>query len=49
MPSIWKEFVIEGGNHSGFGSYGHQKGDGISTITKEEQWEITVKQIVEFF
>ena len=32
------EFVsIAGGNHGGFGSYGHQKGDGEATISNEDQ------------
>jgi pimeloyl-ACP methyl ester carboxylesterase len=29
---------INGGNHSQFGSYGLQPGDGKATITAEEQW-----------
>lgn len=29
---------IEGGNHSQFGSYGLQPGDGQATISPEEQW-----------
>lgn len=43
-----KELVIEGGIHSFFGNYGIQKGDGIPTITKEEQWSWNVKAISEF-
>ncbi len=43
-----KEIVIEGGNHSGFGDYGDQKGDGESTITNAEQQQITVDAIIEF-
>lgn len=32
------EFVsISGGNHGGFGSYGHQKGDGEAKISNEDQ------------
>lgn len=38
-----KEFVIEGGNHSGFANYGEQKKDGKSQITKEEQQNYVVK------
>jgi pimeloyl-ACP methyl ester carboxylesterase len=29
---------IEGGNHSQFGSYGYQPGDGQASISPEEQW-----------
>lgn len=39
--SLWpedsKEFVISGGIHSYFGSYGIQEGDGKPTITNEQQ------------
>ncbi len=43
-----KEHVIEGGNHAGFGNYGHQKGDGDAKITSEEQWRETVSYILDF-
>ena len=36
---------ITGGNHSQFGSYGIQKGDGIAQITPEEQIRKTVESI----
>ena len=32
-----EEYVLDGGCHAGFGSYGTQDGDGIPTITNEEQ------------
>ncbi|WP_017416621.1 alpha/beta hydrolase [Clostridium tunisiense] len=32
------EFIeIKGGNHGGFGDYGHQQGDGEASITNEQQ------------
>lgn len=34
---------LEGGNHSGFGWYGLQPGDGQATITREEQTAQTVQ------
>ena len=34
---------MEGGNHSQFGNYGEQKGDGKATISAEEQQRQTVK------
>ena len=37
-------YVISGGNHSQFGSYGFQKDDGMATVTKENQ----IKTVVEF-
>ena len=41
------EFIIEGGNHSNFGMYGFQKGDGKASITNIEQIEITANKIDE--
>lgn len=46
-PDSTYSFTIEGGNHSQFGSYGHQKGDGVSTITADEQWDETVEDTLE--
>ena len=43
-----EKYIINGGNHACFGNYGEQKGDGKATITKDEQINITVKQIVKF-
>ena len=40
---------IEGGNHSQFGDYGFQEGDGIATISREEQIGITVSEIINLF
>ena len=43
------EFIeIAGGNHSGFGDYGHQKGDGESAISNKEQITETADYIVDF-
>ena len=42
------EYVLEGGNHAYFGNYGEQKGDGKAAITKEEQWQETVDDILDF-
>lgn len=41
-PESARSYMISGGNHSQFGSYGHQKGDGTATISPEKQWEETV-------
>ncbi|MCQ2479950.1 MAG: alpha/beta hydrolase [Clostridia bacterium] len=43
LPKDYKEFVIPGGNHSGFAYYGPQKGDNEATISKEEQITTTAR------
>lgn len=45
-PSDYVEYVINGGNHAQFGSYGHQRGDGIATVSAGEQVSETVNVIV---
>ncbi|AXI00628.1 alpha/beta hydrolase [Sporosarcina sp. PTS2304] len=47
LPSSARFIEIDGGNHGGFGDYGHQKGDGEATITNEQQIEETAKYIME--
>lgn len=42
------EYVIQGGNHAQFGSYGKQKGDGTASILPEEQWHETVTEVTDF-
>ena len=37
LPSSTAWAAIEGGNHAQFGWYGEQSGDGIATISREEQ------------
>ncbi len=46
--SKFTEFVITGGCHAYFGSYGAQDKDGTPTITKDDQLSQTVTQIVSF-
>ncbi len=41
LPSSYTQTVISGGNHSYFGSYGQQDGDGMASITNEEQMQVT--------
>lgn len=41
-------YMIEGGNHAGFGNYGIQSGDGELKITRDEQQDITVNLIKNF-
>lgn len=42
------EYVINGGNHAQFGSYGNQSGDGAASISPENQRKQTEKEILEF-
>lgn len=36
-PKNTRQFLVRGGNHAGFGSYGPQRGDGTATIDQDEQ------------
>ncbi len=47
-PKDSSEVVIEGANHSGFGNYGPQRGDGEADITPSEQQNKTVREIIRF-
>lgn len=42
LPEKNDEYVIDGGNHSGFANYGEQKGDGKASITNVEQQEYVI-------
>lgn len=42
------EIIIDGGNHSQFGNYGEQKGDGNATISSETQQTLTIDLIDNF-
>jgi len=41
-------FLIEGGNHAYFGNYGEQKGDGVASITRQEQQNQCISAIFDF-
>ena len=45
MPTNYTEICIEGGNHAQFGNYGVQKGDGVASISRQEQQNQTVEAI----
>ena len=45
LPADFAEVIIDGGCHAYFGMYGVQEGDGIPTITNEEQIAITAEAI----
>lgn len=48
LPADFSEFIIEGGNHAGFGTYGPQKKDKPATITSEQQQALCAEKIIEF-
>ena len=49
LPADMEEHVIDGGCHAGFGSYGAQEGDGIPSISGEEQLQLTTQLLIDFF
>lgn len=46
LPAGAKSIVVNGGNHSGFGYYGLQKGDNKAEISREKQQEEVVAATV---
>ena len=48
ISSSLTETVIDGGCHAYFGMYGAQDGDGMPSISNEEQINITVTEIITF-
>jgi predicted alpha/beta-hydrolase family hydrolase len=46
LPPGTEWMAIEGGNHAGFGWYGSQPGDGVATISREEQQAQTASAIL---
>ena len=48
LPESTLYTTIEGGNHSGFGLYGQQNGDGTATMSAEEQQKQLVQIIKQF-
>ncbi len=49
LPSNAVEYIIDGGNHAYFGTYGAQKGDGEALISNEEQIATCVDYITNTF
>ncbi|MBQ8799731.1 MAG: alpha/beta hydrolase [Lachnospiraceae bacterium] len=49
LPADFTEIIIEGGCHAQFGMYGVQDGDGVPTISNEEQIGVTVDAVMQFF
>ncbi len=48
LPEDFEETVLDGGCHAFFGMYGTQNGDGLPTITNEEQIRLTENAITAF-
>ena len=48
LPKSTLYTTIEGGNHSGFGLYGQQNGDGEATMSAEEQQKQLIQLIKQF-
>lgn len=48
LPTDTVELVLNGGCHAQFGSYGTQEGDGVPTISAEEQIQQTTDAIINF-
>lgn len=49
MPESTTYFEIVGANHSGFGNYGAQAGDGAAFISADQQQAITIEKITEIW
>ena len=47
-PEDTEEFIIEGGNHALFGSYGFQKGDRPAEISSESQQRQTAETVTDW-
>ena len=48
LESTANTHEISGGNHAYFGNYGEQAGDGIASMSREEQQTITVQLVSDF-
>ena len=48
LPAKFIEIVLQGGNHAGFGCYGPQQGDGMASISSEQQQTDTASAVAEF-
>lgn len=48
LMNVENKIEIPGGNHAYFGNYGEQKGDGTAAITRAEQQEKALSEIIRF-
>ena len=47
LPSGTQDVLLDGGNHAQYGNYGPQAGDGVATMSREEQQRLTTAAVVE--
>ncbi len=47
LPEKINELVIKGGCHSYFGAYGMQEGDGVPTVSRDDQVTVTAQYVSE--
>jgi hypothetical protein len=47
LPLDTQIIRLEGGNHAQFGYYGAQRGDGVATMSREEQQSLTIEHVLE--
>jgi hypothetical protein len=48
LEGVENRLELIGGNHAYFGDYGEQKGDGVASMTRDEQQELTIAAIIDF-
>lgn len=48
LPKDTRYELISGGNHSNYGNYGFQRGDGEPTISREEQQRLVVDSLIDW-
>ena len=48
LAGVANQLEISGGNHAQFGNYGVQEGDGVASITREDQQRQTAEAILAF-
>ncbi|MET3557993.1 hypothetical protein ABID29_001106 [Streptococcus rupicaprae] len=48
LPKKARYVTLEGGNHSGFGLYGQQSGDGQASISPQQQQDLVTQTIHDF-
>ena len=47
LPSGTTDVLLDGGNHAQYGNYGPQAGDGVATMSREEQQRLATQAVVE--
>ena len=47
LPPSTTDVLLDGGNHAQYGNYGPQAGDGIATMSREEQQQLTTTAVME--